>query len=449
MVVVACLFVLQALSSLPGPAGSPRVLTVRRPGVRDARHLPLVSRPDGQLAVRADLLATALGGATHRQTNGHFRVAVPGVTLDFADQSGFATSEVGVVPLPVPAWVDKGMLYLPLAVVSDVLPRVATGVIYDPSKTEVRLFAALPPRSERHTAARDWPPVRAIAEPRGVPAARLAVRVEEGDTVGVSPTGDVLLGDRDAEPSGGGLLAGRRRLVVVDAGHGGPDNGMKGPIGSSHQLYEKNLALAVALKVGAALKRRGIDVLQTRTRDTLIALAYRGRIANEHHGDLFLSIHVNAANPNWHEPARARGFETYFLAEAKTEDALLVERMENEAVRFETGPNAPGHDPLNFIIHDMAQNEHLRESSELAGLIQGALGRVHPGPDRGVKQAGFLVLVTAYMPAVLVEIGFGTNATEARYLSDPSSQTVIASAIASATADYLARYERRVSAVGQ
>ena len=80
----------------------------------------------------------------------------------------------------------------------------------------------------------------------------------------------------------------------------------------------------------------GLDVLETRTTDTLIALSDRGRIANEHHGDLFLSIHVNAANPNWHDPAAARGFETYFLAEAKTEDDRRVEEMENEAVRFET-----------------------------------------------------------------------------------------------------------------
>jgi N-acetylmuramoyl-L-alanine amidase len=223
---------------------------------------------------------------------------------------------------------------------------------------------------------------------------------------------------------------------------------MSGPIGwSSPLFYEKDIALQVAFKVGQALRNRGIDVVQTRTRDTLIALSDRGRIANDAHGDLFLSIHVNAANMNWHEPAASRGFETYFLAEAKTEDARRVERMENEAVRFETGADASQDEPLDFVIHDMAQNEQLRESAELADMIQQSLATVHPGPDRGVKQAGFRVLVTAYMPAVLVEIGFGTNAEDARFLANPSSQTKIASAIASATAAYLARYERRVSAL--
>jgi N-acetylmuramoyl-L-alanine amidase len=265
----------------------------------------------------------------------------------------------------------------------------------------------------------------------------------------VGQSGDELLPDTRDDNAGDGAVVGRRHLVVVDAGHGGPDHGMVGPMGGPYTLYEKNITLAVALKVGAALERRGIQVMQTRTRDTLIALSDRGRMANEHKGDLFLSIHVNAANPTWHDPAAARGFETYFLAEAKTEDARRVERIENEAVRFETGADGSRHDPVDFIIDDMHQNEHLRESAQLADIIQRRLGGVHPGPDRGVKQAGFRVLVTAFMPAVLVEIGFGTNASEARFLADPASQTRIASAIASATAEYLAHYERRVSTAAQ
>src|SRR5439155_7300289 len=132
------------------------------------------------------------------------------------------------------------------------------------------------------------------------------------------------------------------------------------------------------------------------------------------------------------DPAGARGFETYFLAEARTEDARRVERMENEAVKFETEPNAGKDDALSFIFRDMQQNEHLRESSELAEIIQDRLGRMHPGPSRGVKQAGFRVLVTAYMPAVLVEIGFGTNPREAQYLMTPEKQTALAEAIADA-----------------
>jgi N-acetylmuramoyl-L-alanine amidase len=151
----------------------------------------------------------------------------------------------------------------------------------------------------------------------------------------------------------------------------------------------------------------------------------------------------------WKAPGAARGFETYFLAEAKTEDARRVEQMENEAVRFETGADAPRGDPLSFIINDMAQNEHLRESSDLATAVQQGLGRVHPGTDRGVKQANFSVLRRSFMPAVLIELGFGTNREDASLLADTREQARLAIAIADATLAYLERYERRVSGSGR
>lgn len=228
--------------------------------------------------------------------------------------------------------------------------------------------------------------------------------------------------------------------VVIDAGHGGRDPG--GPMAGS--LAEKDIALQVALRVGDALRNRGVDVVFTRTKDTLIALDDRGKMANEARGDVFISIHVNAANPGWKNPSAARGFETYFLAEAKTEDARRVEQMENESVRFEGVPRVDSSDALSFILSDMRQNEHLRESSDLAELVQRHLTGVHPGPNRGVKQAGFRVLVSAFMPAVLVELGFGTNVLEAAFMSQPSKQREMARAIATATTEYLERHQRRV-----
>lgn len=230
--------------------------------------------------------------------------------------------------------------------------------------------------------------------------------------------------------------------VVVDAGHGGVDPGA----GMQGRLKEKDVTLQLSMKVGAALRRRGIQVVYTRTRDTLIARADRGRIANEAEGDVFLSIHVNAANPRWKRPTAARGFETYFLGVAKTEDSRRVEEMEEESGRFETASASSGDDPLDFILTDMLQNEHLRESSDLAEIIQRHLRKIHPGPDRGVKQAGFTVLVSAFMPAVLVEVGFGTNREEAKFLASPQRQEEMAEAIADATREYLQRHERRVGA---
>jgi N-acetylmuramoyl-L-alanine amidase len=219
---------------------------------------------------------------------------------------------------------------------------------------------------------------------------------------------------------------------------------MTGPIGSPAWFVEKDVTLSVAQKLATVLRARGVDVLMTRTTDTLIALADRGKIANSNHGDVFISVHVNAPGYNTAAAAREHGFETYFLAEAKTEDERRVQDMENESVKFETGANAPKGDPLSFIITDMAQNEHLRESSDLALTIQNGLIDVHPGPNRGVQQANFAVLRGSYMPAVLVEIGFGSNQSEATYLSDQDNQRALARNIAQSVLDYLAHYQSRV-----
>lgn len=236
-----------------------------------------------------------------------------------------------------------------------------------------------------------------------------------------------------------------RPIVVVDAGHGGPDRGMTGPLGRGPKIYEKDITLAVAKQLGKALVRRNIDVVYTRLTDTLIDLSDRGRIANNAGAALFISVHVNAASPSWKEPAAARGFETYFLSDARTDDDRRVEEMENASVKFESVGEMSKEDPLSFILSDMKQNEHLRESSELAQTIQRSLEAIHPGPSRGVKQAGFRVLVTSFMPSVLVEIGFGTNPAEAAFLADPSKQDALAKTIADATVTYLKAYEKRVT----
>lgn len=237
-----------------------------------------------------------------------------------------------------------------------------------------------------------------------------------------------------------------RRTVVIDAGHGGVDRGMTGYTSSGRRVYEKDIALDVARRVAARLQDAGINVVMTRTADTLIGLYDRGPIANRADGDLFISIHVNAANTNWKDPGSARGFETYFLAEAKTEDERRVADMENASVRFDAGPAMPTNDnALGFMLNDMLQNEHLRESSDLATAIQAGLQAVHPGPSRGVKQGNLVVLIKAFMPAALVEIGFGSNPADADWMTSAKGQGQIADAISRATLNYLARYERRVS----
>ena len=393
------------LVALQLASATPSVLSVR---AGDSESIvPLVETNLGA-AISIERLAPLVPLEISDLGNGRFAVKVAGVDMELRDQLPFARVSAQVVPLAAAPFVVDGHLHVPFEVVADLLPRIASDRLrYNPGRAELRYS--------------------------GSPAA---------STVALLPAAGAT--EKRLAPTRGGTRA-RKRLIIVDAGHGGPDNGMHGPIGASWTIYEKNITLAVSQKLDTALRARGMDVVMTRTRDTLIALDDRGRIANEVHGDVFVSIHVNAANLAWHQPAEARGYETYFLAEAKTEDAKRVERMENESVHFETSSSSSEKDdPLNFIKLDMAQNEHLRESSELAAMIQRRLGLMHPGPSRGVKQAGFRVLVTAYMPAVLVEIGFGTNAEEARFITNPAKQRDIANGVAAAVGEYLDHYERRL-----
>jgi N-acetylmuramoyl-L-alanine amidase len=210
-------------------------------------------------------------------------------------------------------------------------------------------------------------------------------------------------------------------------------------------VKEKDVTLQVALLLRDELRRRGVGVRMTRTTDTLIALGERGSYCTEK-CDLFVSLHVNSL---LHRRGftDTRGFETYFLAEAKTEDAARVAKMENEAVRFESvSDEATPLGGIDFIVKDLQLNEHLRESARLAELVQNGLGQVHTGPDLGVKQAGFMVLTTARRPAILVEMGYSTNPQDGRYMISSTGQRAMASSIAEAIVQYLLEYERKTEA---
>ncbi len=384
------------------------------------REVPVVASPDGTLSLRADLLGEALGGQFLADGGVRYHLQIASTRFDLLVGSAFVRVEADTFPLTSATYRAAGRVYVPLAFASELLPRVTSGVLFDADRRELRRFGDVSARrvATAPTAATSVPVAAGARETRAPVAASNATLGRGGSA--------------------------RPRIVIVDAGHGGVDRGMSGPIGVTRKVYEKDITLAVARELRVALEKRGIAVVMTRKSDTLIALGDRGRIANQAKGDLFISIHVNAANPRWPQPGAARGYETYFLAEAKTEDERRVEAMENEVIKFETSADVTADDPLGFIMRDMAQNEHLRESSHLADLIQRGLRTVHPGPSRGVKQAGFMVLVKAFMPAVLVELGFGSNRSESAYMSTPASQKVLAESIADATEAFLAQYERKV-----
>jgi N-acetylmuramoyl-L-alanine amidase len=401
-------------------AGAPTFIVVR--DGQTTTSVP-VTISDGQAFVRADLLVKAMRGTVTIGTNLHYTLALPRAHLDLIDGIPFAKFDTLTVPLTRAPQMFSGQLYLPFQFVSEILPRYGGGYLYDVALGELRT----------NTSAA----VSRVPPPTGVVASPPPGAVASSPTPTVSTPPVTPRRTRPAAPPA-------PKVVVIDAGHGGPDNGMTGPIGSPAWFTEKDVTLSVAKKIATVLRARGVDVLMTRTTDTLIALADRGRIANSNHGDVFISIHCNAPGSNTAAGARERGFETYFLAEAKTEDERRVQDMENESVKFETGANAPKGDPLNFIITDMAQNEHLRESSDLAQTIQQGLTDVHPGPNRGVQQANFAVLRGSYMPAVLVEIGFGSNQSEATFLSDQANQRALARNIAESVIAYLAHYDSRI-----
>jgi len=374
--------------------------------------VPVVGTVNGSY-VRADLLAAALGGTVADAPNDHYRVNLGDTRIEVTEGVPFLRADSVIVPLGMPPLRSGRTFLLPYQIVAAIIPRYATGFNYDLSTRELMMFSSLARRGPDPVPER---PVQS-SEP-------LAAQTEP--------------------PRPRAARTGQRRMVVIDAGHGGPDNGMSGPIIGGPRIVEKQITLSVSRLVTQELRDAGVAVLMTRTTDTLIALSDRGRIANRNKADLFVSIHVNATGGRGAAAARERGYETYFLAEAKSEDARRVEQMENEAVKFETGANAPKGDPLSFIINDMAQNEHLRESNDLAETIQQGFRSFHPGRDRGVQQANFAVLRGSYMPAVLVEIGFGTNSDEAAYLSDGGNQRQIARSVARSILDYLEHYEARV-----
>ncbi len=232
----------------------------------------------------------------------------------------------------------------------------------------------------------------------------------------------------------------RLDTIVIDAGHGGHDSGAIGSGG----LREKDVVLPVALMVGQYLEELlDLKVVYTRKDDRFITLRNRGKMANEAGGKLFISIHANAArNRSGH------GTETYFLGMHKTDAAQHVMERENSVIRYESDPNAyTGLNQTALIEQTLAQSAYMRGSEHLAGLVQQQFTQRVGRVDRGVKQAGFYVLWGASMPAILVELGFVTNAQEAAYLKSENGQIYLASAIFRAVREFKAEYEKGLDLV--
>jgi N-acetylmuramoyl-L-alanine amidase len=231
------------------------------------------------------------------------------------------------------------------------------------------------------------------------------------------------------------------KTIVIDAGHGGHDSGC---LGSSSQ--EKHIALAVSLKLGEMIEKYfpEIKVIYTRKTDVFIELHERAAIANRNKADLFICIHCNSG------PSAAFGAETYVMGLHKTTDNLSVAKRENSSILLEKNykTNYDGFDPNSpeaNIIFSLYQNTFMNQSLLFASYLQKQFEQNSGRFNRGVKQAGFLVLFRTTMPSVLIELGFLTNRTDEKFLASAKGQESMAQSILLSFQSYKADNERKAN----
>ena len=239
------------------------------------------------------------------------------------------------------------------------------------------------------------------------------------------------------------FAANRNFRLVIDAGHGGHDSGARGAIS-----MEKNINLSVALQFGRYVEKYmpEVRVIYTRKTDKFVSLIERANIANRANADLFISVHTNAL------PAGkiARGFETYTLGMHRAKDNLDVAMRENSVISMEKDykQTYQGFDPKSsesYIIFEFIQGKNMERSVELARMIQRKVCDNANRPDKGVHQAGFLVLRETSMPSCLIELGFITTPDEERILNNSDRVNEIAKSIYDGFAQYRNKYDKRVT----
>ncbi len=232
---------------------------------------------------------------------------------------------------------------------------------------------------------------------------------------------------------------GKISTVVIDAGHGGKDPGAVGK-----KAKEKDITLSVAKMTGDYIKQYcpDVNVIYTRSNDTFVSLLRRAQIANEKNADLFISIHCNA-----NASTQPSGVETFVMGEHRNAANLEVAKLENAAIMYEENAqedynNFNPNSTEAYIMLNFFQSEYKNASLAFAEHIQNQLVKRVGRKDRGVQQAGFLVLYKTAMPSVLVEIGFLSNPAEENFLNSKDGQTYIASALFRAFRDYKNAYEK-------
>lgn len=239
--------------------------------------------------------------------------------------------------------------------------------------------------------------------------------------------------------------------VVIDPGHGGNDYGAIGITS-----YEKNINLDIALKLGELIKKNmpDVKVVFTRDNDTFIPLQERAAIANRSKGDLFISIHTNSVDKKSKNRTTISGASTYTLGLHRTQENLEVAKRENSVISLENDytTSYKGFDPSStesYIIFEINQSKHMAESVELASNIQNEFITNADRMDKGVRQAGFLVLAATSMPAVLVELDFICNPTQEKFLISDDGQNKMAQSIYNAFRKYKASRDAKITVMNK
>lgn len=236
----------------------------------------------------------------------------------------------------------------------------------------------------------------------------------------------------------GARAATGEKVIIVDAGHGGTQEGAQGPGG----LREKDISLRIAQRLKSALEKTlHAHVLLTRDKDTLLHLSERVAYANEHKPDLFVSVHANSM-PTQRQRARAEGIETFFLS-ANASDDEAGKTADRENAETPKAATVAHDDTLAYILADLQRSEAHVDSSRLAYAVHQRLVSATGALDRGVQQAPFYVLMGVEAPAILVEVGFISHPKEGKRLADPEYQETLAAGIAEGVSAFLQQVSAR------
>lgn len=350
-------------------------------------------------------------------------VSMSGYTIEFWSEASVIRSAHNIVPIPAPITVEDGHWWVDSKSVAQAFDQFLTAISMGPGVKFTTGGTASKVESKPK-------PVPVETKPAGVtkptePAKQTTIKpvssvpVPKPVTVAAAPAG--------------GFKGEKKPIVVLDAGHGGHDPGASG-----NGLREKDIALKATLQLGKILASYGIDVRYTRTTDVYLKLAERTAIANKHNAYVFISMHCNAVPKG----RKASGLEYYIMAPPSDKDAMQLAVTENREISSgeDTGAATERSDKktqlLLKILGDMQQNDKINESTSLCEVLH-ANAKSSGLPMRAVRQAPFFVLRGAAMPAVLVEMGFITDAAEAKKLNTENYRDQLCRSIAAGVVKYI------------